>query len=301
MGSKVASRLDRPVLVIMEFLSGRNLMQLSRDNLRPLLSSAQQLIRIGEVVAFDVLCNNHDRIPIIECHDPMKLRGNPNNLMCSAGEITLIDMNLIPLQDDELLGEYLVLVRELMEDLSAATPGALQPAVQGGLARNDSQVSSPLGECVGSTEALRDAAAQETELQRLARWQEENNVVEIVPAVFRLAEHFQVHMSYGIGLSALRALQHGLSLGLQNLARELTRAKFEELKQIVATTTFEPGALERMRDRHIWEQDMEKLDVEYLVAVLDVFQEYAGTLAESGYEGCGQGADGESLAGWMVL
>ena len=57
--------------------------------------------------------------------------------------------------------------------LSESSPsGALQPAVQGGLARNYSQVRSPLGGCVGSTQALRDAAAQETEFQRLARWQE---------------------------------------------------------------------------------------------------------------------------------
>merc|ERR1712070_14606 len=145
------------------------------------------IYKVGEVTALDLLFNNHDRVPCLKSWDRMQLRGNPNNLMASpsdlegAGcELRLIDLAIRPLVGDDQRLEYCDEVQALLHDLMEATPGALD-----GFSCSH---TCDLSDCVGHTEALQQSGAGG--IRKLLSYQQEHNVMEIIPAVFQMAEHF---------------------------------------------------------------------------------------------------------------
>lgn len=240
--AKVAKKLDRPVLLVMEFMKGCNLAQVASDayiqkhgsRLHKALSTGV-LYAVGRVVALDILLNNSDRVPALPCWVPKMslLAGNPNNLMLSdepesLDELILIDLTIQPLEG-EYLEEYLQEVRHV--------------AYQSALLQGEEVIAA----------------------------------VDQMAAFFW--QHLQVELDRHQRLQLQAGLNDGLQkvaeLTLEELEGLRQRSQDEMLPQIYGGAGDEyatPGGLGR-RDQTIWEADLGLFDTEFLFSVAKAVRE----------------------------
>lgn len=120
---RVASTLyEQNHLILMQYQSGVTIGSAPHERLVAALQG-DNLRRIGAIMAFDVLVNNVDRLPLIWDH-----QGNAGNLMLDdANEPVAIDGQLVGLRADMGRGEYMDRVRALLAAHAARAPGQPSP------------------------------------------------------------------------------------------------------------------------------------------------------------------------------
>jgi hypothetical protein len=120
---RVASTLyEQNHLILMQYQAGVAIGSAPHDRLVAALQG-DNLRRIGAIMAFDVLVNNVDRLPLIWDH-----QGNAGNLMIDDdNEPVAIDGQLVGLRADLGRGEYMDRVRALLTAHAARAPGKASP------------------------------------------------------------------------------------------------------------------------------------------------------------------------------
>merc|ERR1712086_179014 len=261
-------------------LSKLNLMRLPADDRRVVLRSPEQMRRVGEVCALDVLFNNMDRIPCLESWDRMKLRGNPNNLMANqTGQVCLIDLVLTAMSS-QLSTEYFTEVRQLLDSLCECSLGCL----------TENRAVTDTTNCQGATSQLQQEAEERSlpdfDFRLLQSYQQDKRLTEIVPAVFQIAEHFLMHFEHIAALPDLRAIQQGIASGVVKIAASMSATKLREIKQYVADSTMPPELLGGADGyaalyptaNEIWQNDIDAVDLVFVGELLSLFKEYAPRL-----------------------
>jgi hypothetical protein len=120
---RVASTLyEQNHLILMQYQAGVAIGSAPHERLVAALQG-DNLRRIGAIMAFDVLVNNVDRLPLIWDH-----QGNAGNLMLDDDNAPVaIDGQLVGLRADSGRGEYMERVRALLAAHAARAPGQAAP------------------------------------------------------------------------------------------------------------------------------------------------------------------------------
>ena len=87
-------------------------------------------------------------------------------------------------------------------------------------------------------------------------------------------------MNITIDLQMLRMMQQGLSDGICKIAQVLEIDTLTSYKETIAQTIHEE--YRAFRDFHIWQADLDTIDLAFLEMILPLFQAYAN---ESRYDG----------------
>ena len=101
--NKISRELDRPFLVVMEYIPSVSLRTLDRNQVSEVFSKdSERLRQLGNTLALDLFLNNSDRIPLIWNNE-----GNPNNFLVefreTFGNLVAIDSSCFCISNSQMM------------------------------------------------------------------------------------------------------------------------------------------------------------------------------------------------------
>ena len=161
---KASKNLNRPQILIMEFVDGISLYELNKDLVEKYFNAKSELSKdvlctLGKVLALDCFLNNFDRVPLIHNNE-----GNYANVMLQDnGKIIAIDNAMYPIakmvsgKENTQHGKYLEKLEELLSQLKKCGHSEEAPLITSLREKMLTGCGVPLGKEEGKRSGCRNA------------------------------------------------------------------------------------------------------------------------------------------------